>query len=188
MVMVRLSGWARRNMPTRESFERISWLRPVAHRVLLPQLWRFHRRSVPRGVALGVLVGVIVPFGQIVFAALLALPARANVPVAALTTFITNPITTPPIWIAAYWVGSWMMKVDAMTDASPLETHVQTRLQTWLQWILVDAGPATAVGLVVIAVVGAAVGYLMASFGWRWWTAHKWRHRRAHRAASTTAA
>ena len=167
------SGW---NAQARDA-DRLSW----------GTLWRFHRRSVPRGVALGVLVGVIIPFGQIIFAALLALPARANVPVAALTTFITNPVTTPPIWIAAYWIGSWMMKVDAMTDISPLETHVQSRLQSWLQWILVDAGPATAVGLVVIAVVGASIGYLMASFGWRWWTAHKWRHRRAHRAASTTA-
>jgi hypothetical protein len=188
MVMIRFSGWARRNLPTRESFERIRWLRPVAHRVLLPQLWRFHRRSVPRGVALGVLVGVIVPFGQIVFAALLALPARANVPVAALTTFITNPFTTPPLWIAAYWVGSWMTKVDALTPETRLETHVENKVQTWLQWLLVDAGPTTAVGLLVIAVVGAAVGYLLASFGWRWWTAHKWRHRHARHAHASTAA
>ena len=188
MVMIRFSGWARRNLPTRESFERIRWLRPVAHRVLLPQLWRFHRRSVPRGVALGVLVGVIVPFGQIIFAALLALPARANVPVAALTTFITNPFTTPPLWVAGYWVGSWMMKVDALTPETRLESHVESKVQTWLQWLLVDAGPTTAVGLLVIAVVGAAVGYLLASFGWRWWTAHKWRHRHARPAHAPTAA
>jgi uncharacterized protein (DUF2062 family) len=77
MVMVRFSGWARRNLPTRESFERIRWLRPVAHRVLLPQLWRFHRRSVPRGVALGVLVGVIVPFGPDHLRRLAGLAARA---------------------------------------------------------------------------------------------------------------
>jgi uncharacterized protein (DUF2062 family) len=61
-------------------------------------------------------------------------------------------------------------------------------VQTWLQWLLVDAGPTTAVGLLVIAVVGAAVGYLLASFGWRWWTAHKWRHRHARHAHARTAA
>lgn len=179
-MIPRATAWLQRNMPTRESFERIGWLRPVAHRVLLPQLWRFHRRSVPRGVALGVIVGVLIPFGQIVFAALLALPARANVPVAALTTFITNPFTTPPIWVAAYWLGGWMLRLDAMAGTRPLERQVQSQAGEWLSWMLSTAAPATAFGLVVIAVVGAAVGYLLASFGWRWWTARKWRTRRAH--------
>lgn len=180
-MISRAAAWCQRNLPTRESFERISWLRPVAHRVLLPHLWRFHRRSVPRGVALGVLVGVLIPFGQIVFAALLALPARANVPVAALTTFITNPFTTPPIWLAAYYIGEWMMRVDALIETRPLDAQVQSEAVGWLQWFL-SVGSSTAIGLVVIAVVGAAVGYLIASFGWRWWTARKWRTRRGHEA------
>lgn len=184
----RLSVWARRNMPTRESFERIGWLRPIAHRVLLPQLWRFHRRSVPRGVSLGVLVGVLIPFGQIVFAALLALPARANVPVAALTTFITNPFTTPPIWIAAYWLGAWMLHLDAMIETRPLGTQMQGEAGGWLLWLTSTAAPALAVGLLVIAVVGASIGYLLASFGWRWWTAHKWRTRRHGRPLAAPAA
>lgn len=182
-MIARTTAWLQRNLPTRESFERISWLRPLAHRVLLPRLWRFHRRSVPRGVALGVLVGVLIPFGQIVFAALLALPARANVPVAALTTFITNPFTTPPIWVGAYWLGQWMLRVDAMIKTRPLETHLQSEAGDWLRWLLSDAAPALAVGLLVIAVVGASIGYLMASFGWRWWTARKWRLRRSRRTA-----
>ena len=74
-------------MPTREQMERNRMVRPFAHRILRSDLWRFTRRSVPRGVALGILVGVIVPFAQIFFAALLSFSVRANVPVAALTTF-----------------------------------------------------------------------------------------------------
>jgi uncharacterized protein (DUF2062 family) len=34
----------------------------------------------------------------------------------------------------------------------------------------------------MISVIGAALGYVIAAFTWRWWIAHKWRHRRAHRA------
>ena len=71
-----VAGWLGRNMPTRETFERVRWLRPVAHRVLAPALWRFHRRSVPRGVALGVLVGVLIPVAQTIVAALAAHPPR----------------------------------------------------------------------------------------------------------------
>ncbi len=181
-MMTRFSAWAGRNLPTRESFERIRWLRPIAHRVLLPQLWRFHRRSVPRGVALGILVGVLIPVAQTIVAALLALPARANVPVAALTTFITNPFTTPPIWVGAYWLGSWMLEVDAMTKTRPLEAHLQSEAGGWLLWLTSTAAPALALGLFVIAVVGASIGYLLASFGWKWWTAHKWNARRTARA------
>src|SRR3546814_10368380 len=100
----------RKNMPQREEVARNRWLRPVAHRVLRSELWRFTRRSVPRGVALGVVVGILVPVAQTIVAAFLALPFRANVPVAAVTTFLTNPLTTPPLWVAAYYLGSWMLK------------------------------------------------------------------------------
>src|ERR1044072_2863339 len=106
-MFYRIRTWSERNMPKRETFEQIRWLKPIAHRILLPGLWRFHRRSVPRGVALGIIVGVLIPVAQSIFAALCAPPAGANVPVAGVTTFITNPLTTPPIWVAAYWVGRW---------------------------------------------------------------------------------
>jgi uncharacterized protein (DUF2062 family) len=113
----RFTAWSRRNLPTRESMERSRLLRPVAHRVLAPELWRFTRRSVPRGVALGMIAGVLVPVAQTAVAALFALPFRANVPTAALTTFVTNPLTTPPIWVAAYWIGRWLLRVDAHVAA-----------------------------------------------------------------------
>lgn len=182
-MLERLHAWSERNMPTRETFERMRWLRPIAHRILLPELWRFHRRSVPRGVALGVIVGVMIPVAQTVFAAIFALPSRANVPVAALTTFITNPLTTPPIWVAAYWVGGYVLRLDAMTKAQPITTHVESESADWIQWLFSTAAPATAVGLVVISLVGAAVGYLLASWGWRWWIGRKWRRRRHVRSA-----
>src|SRR5688500_1853097 len=57
-----LADWLRKNMPTREQMERNRFIRPFAHRVMRAELWRFTRRSVPRGVALGMLVGIIIPF------------------------------------------------------------------------------------------------------------------------------
>jgi uncharacterized protein len=179
----RFTSWARRNMPTREQMEDNRFIRPFAHRVLRSELWRFTRRSVPRGVALGLLVGIIVPFAQILFAALLSATVRANVPLAALTTFITNPFTTPAIWIAAYWVGGWLLRIDAATGVAPVNTAIeQTELQQALEW-LTQAGIVTAFGLVVIAVLSAALSYLLSVWVWRWMTARKWARRRARRAA-----
>jgi uncharacterized protein len=174
MPVTRFARWARRSMPKREQMERNRW---IPKRVLASELWRFTRRSVPRGVALGMLVGIIVPFAQILFAALLSLTVRANVPVAGLTTFITNPFTTPFIWVIAYKVGAWLLRVDAMTVLQPVaRTMEQTQFDQMLTW-LTGATLVTAFGLVVVAVISAAVSYLVASFTWRWWTAKKRRAR-----------
>ena len=172
----------RENMPTREQMERNRFIRPFAHRVLRSELWRFTRRSVPRGVALGLLVGIIVPFAQILFAALLAAPIRANVPLAAAMTFVTNPATTPLIWVAAYWLGGLVLRFDAATGVAPVSRAMeQTDLQQTLEW-LTQKGIETAFGLIVIAVVSAALSYILSVWVWRWMTARKWARRRARRA------
>lgn len=165
-------------MPTREQMEQNRFIRPFAHRVLRSELWRFTRRSVPRGVALGLLVGIIVPFAQILFAALLSAPIRANVPLAALTTFVTNPATTPAIWVAAYWVGSWLLRVDAATIVAPVNTAIEeTDLQRFLEW-LTGATMVTAFGLVVIAVISAVLSYILTGWVWRAMVARRWKRRR----------
>ena len=173
----KFASWTHRNMPTREQMERSRWIRPFAGRVLRSELWRFTRRSVPRGVALGMLVGIIVPFAQILFASLLCLSVRANVPVAALTTFVTNPFTTPLIWVFAYKVGSWILQVDAMTVVAPVNSAMEhSQFDDLLQW-LTGATLVTAFGLVIVAIVAAALSYLATSLGWRWWIARKRRSR-----------
>lgn len=178
-----LADWLRRNMPTREQMEHNRFIRPFAHRVLRAELWRFTRRSVPRGVALGLLVGIIIPFAQILFAALLSVSVRANVPLAALATFITNPFTTPLIWVVAYWVGGWLLRVDAATVVAPVNTAIeQTDLQHFLEW-LTGATMVTAFGLVVIAVISAALSYLLSGVIWRMVVARKWRRRSRRRPA-----
>jgi uncharacterized protein (DUF2062 family) len=183
MPKAKILAWAQRNMPTREQMARNRFVRPFAHRVLRSELWRFTRRSVPRGVALGLLVGIIVPFAQILFAALLSVSVRANVPLAALATFITNPFTTPLLWVVAYWVGGWLLRVDAATVVAPVNTAIEkTDLQYFLEW-LTGATMVTAFGLVVIAVIAAAVSYLLSGMIWRLVVGRKWRRRARRRQA-----
>lgn len=164
-------------VPSRESIETHRWLKPVAGRVMHSALWRFTRRSVPRGVALGMLTGILVPMGQIPASALLALPFRANIPAAAATTFLTNPFTTPPLWVAAYWLGSWVLGPGQVQDAA-------LQAPGWLDWLLRDAGPATITGLLLIATTLAVLGYFGSAVAWRWWIAGKWRRRTMARHAA----
>lgn len=177
-------SWLRRSMPkmpTREDMARNRWLAPIAHRFLSPELWRFTRRSVPRGVALGLFSGFIVPVGQIFLAAFLALPARANVPVAALVTFVTNPFTLPFWLVAANKVGAFVLKIDAATVGAANAEIASGRWQDF-GWFFQTAG-VTAFGFIVMSVVSAAIGYLVAGAYWRWRLSRKWsrRHRRGRR-------
>lgn len=171
----RIRDWGHRNMPTREQMERSRF---VPNSVLRSELWRFTRRSVPRAVALGLLVGILLPFAQIIFAAILSLPVRANVPIAALTTFVTNPFTTPLIWAAAYELGNVLLHFDDRAGGAIDRLFAMTDMWDAIVW-LTTQGKALALGLVVIAVVSASVSYLISGWVWRWWVAHKRRNRLA---------
>ena len=179
-----IGRWWRKNAPTRESLENVRWLRPFAHRILEPSLWRFTRRSVPRGVALGLLVGIflMIPGLQIIGAAMLALPCRANVPIAVAMTFLSNPATTPFLLYLSLIVGNRFVHSSADIGTVTVMIDHGASLGEWARWLASSAAPALVVGLFVIAVVSASVGYLMSSCIWRAWTSHKWHLRERHRA------
>lgn len=153
------------------------WLAPIAHRFLSPELWRFTRRSVPRGVALGLFAAFIIPVGQIFLAAFLALPARANVPLSAAVTFVTNPFTIPFWLVIANKVGGFILKVDQATVNTAMAGEIERG--GWWQdfgWFIETAG-VTAFGFVVMSLVSAALGYLLSGMIWRWWVGRKHRAR-----------
>ena len=96
-----------RNSPSRDEVLASPWLKPFGQRIAHSELWRFTRRSVPRAVFAGLFIGIflMVPGLQIVGAALMAMPMRANIPIAAAMTFLSNPLTTPFFLLAAIDVG-----------------------------------------------------------------------------------
>lgn len=174
-----VSGWFSRHVPTREQLERNRFIRPFAHRVLHSELWRFTRRSVPRGVALGLFVGVMIPLAHFVVATFLAVFVRANIPAALVATFVGFPVIYVGIVALAYKIGQWLMHVDASTTIQPLgETLHATETGTLLER-LTGAGSETALGLFVIATLLASVGYLVTSLVWRWWIGRKRKRRLA---------
>lgn len=175
-----LIAWARRNSPRREELIESRWLKPFAHRIAHSELWRFTRRSVPRGVALGLFVGIflLIPGVQIIGVALLALPARANIPLGAVMTFISIPPTTLLVFLpGAIWVSNSLfdMRADITTFNALRERGASTA--EWTSWLFSDVALGLVGGLFVISVISAAVGYLLAAWLWRWWLVHKWRGR-----------
>jgi len=175
-----LSDWIRLRMPTREQMARNKYLRPIAHRFLTPELWRFTRRSVPRGVALGIFAGFIVPVGQIFLAAFMALPARANVPLSTLVTFITNPFTFPFWALVANKIGVFILKADLAATGGAAQEEISSGRWSWFIEMFEGVGVTvlvTVFGFIVLAIVGVALGYVFAGVVWRFVVARK-RQRR----------
>ena len=175
--LARASRWVQHHAPTRESIEANRFLRPVAHRILVPALWRFNRRSVPRGVALGLFAGILFPFPHMALAAVFSLPLRANVPIAVVTTLVNNPVTFLPIMATAYRIGTWALQLDHTVPGEPIATNVKANAGL-LHWVVAQGGPATIVGLFLMAITLSAIGYLATSLIWRWRAGDKWRNRR----------
>lgn len=166
-TMARLLAWLHGRMPTRESLETNRWIRPIAHLVLRDELWRFNRRSVPRGVALGLFTGILIPFMHTPLAVTGAVAVRGNVPVAAATTWTSNPFTWAIMFPTAFRISSNLGVHTDMTAFNALVAH-GAGLGQWTGWLLSSAAPAVLLGLFVEATIVATIGYLLAGFVWRW--------------------
>jgi uncharacterized protein (DUF2062 family) len=168
--------WVKGHIPTRDTIHHFRLLRPFAHHLRHPSLWRLNRRSVPRGVALGLFVGVIIPFMHTFVAALLAIPARANVAVAALLTLVVNPLTIPFMYIAAYRIGAWELNNDANLVSRAAAERFSSELGRMLFWVHHATGPI-AVGVLTLAASAALIGYLAARLAWTLRSSRRWRRR-----------
>jgi uncharacterized protein (DUF2062 family) len=186
-LVSRLAGWAHRNMPKREDMEHSRFFGVFARR---PELWRFTRRSVPRGVAIGLFVGIfaLIPGVQMIGAALMCLPCRGNIPLAALMTCVSIPPTTLFVILPlAVAIGNrFGYHADMATISEMMARGASVR--EWLSWVYSDTAPSILIGLFVQSVIVAAVGYLIASFFWRARLAGRWKARTHHRAEAREAA
>lgn len=174
------TGWIRRHIPKRDTIHQNRMLRPFARHLSKPELWRMHRRSVPRAVAIGLGVGIIIPFMHMLVAALLAIPLRANVAVAAAFTLLINPLTIPPIYYLAYRVGRWELRADSVVIDPQTAQQASGELARFLFWIHHASGPI-ALGIVTLAFLAALLGYVLTAIVWRLWLASKMRRRREAR-------
>lgn len=161
----RLQRW----LPSEDALRQkrtLRWLGPLLRR---PWLWHLSRRSVAAGAAIGVFFGLLIPVLQVGFAALLAALLRANLPVAAVSTLVSNPLTYAPIAVLAYRTGAHLLgeRVDAAKIAVLVEIDEQAPPQAdgWHEQILAIGKPLF-VGLAVFATIGAAVTWVAVNLLW----------------------
>ena len=145
-------------VPSKEFLAKHPRLKPYAERLSHPALWRLQHEAVARGVAVGLFWGFAIPAAQLLVAAVHCMKWRANIPVAALMTMVTNPLTVG-FWLwLAYQLGSRVLGEDVSADVSMSLMPAQ-----WLS----DYGWPILVGMALFAVGSAVSGYLLVKLTWR---------------------
>lgn len=163
----------KRWLPTRAQLRESRWLRPLARHIDQEHLWRTDRHSVARAVAIGLFFGLLIPVAQFLFAVATAIAFRAHVAIAAGATLVSNPLTFPPIYWAAYRLGRFILgEPDDTAGADRLETATAERLERGglfdALWASIQsAGAPLVVGLAAMAVIGALLGYALVWLLWR---------------------
>lgn len=159
-------------MKTKEEILAHRWIQPHAHRLAHPALWHANRRSMAKALGLGLFAAFVIPIGQIALAAMLAVPARANVPVAVGATFVSNPFTFAPTWYIAWWIGNHLLTPFGI-ESHPLD------LSAGYAWSAVSTMAPISLGLVVVAIASGILGYLLAHIWYSLRLMWRWRGRRS---------
>ena len=124
------------------------------------ELWHISRTSIARAAAIGLFCAMVPLPGQMIVAVLIAIRVGANVPLSFSLIFVTNPLTMPVIYVAAYLIGSALLgtppiDVSAIDWLDPLNPEI---LRIWPPFLL---------GCLVMGIACAFVGYFVADGLWR---------------------
>lgn len=173
-------------LPHRDRITSNPWLRWLAPYFGHPKLWHWSRRGVALGVAIGVFFGLLIPIAQIPLAAGTAVILRANLPAAAASTLVTNPVTFAPVYYFAYRLGTWVTggpKTPTNPDTPP---KTQTSGDEGLWQRIAILGMPLIVGLAITASLAGLLSYGLISLIWYWHIRIKHRRRAESRRGRST--
>ncbi len=180
-----------RFLPTRDAITQSRLLRWLGPRIHDPLLWHVNRRSVARGVAMGVFFGLMIPIAQIPAAAIASLLLRGNLWIAAVSTLVSNPLTYGPLYYFAYRLGAGVIGARTPADLTAGDVEQPLRMidslaQAWA-WIT-GIGQPLLVGMLIMAITGSFIAYWGTQLFWRMRVTAKWRRLRQERRLRAAAA
>lgn len=140
-----------------------------------PNLWHLNRRSVAMGIAIGLFVAFIPLPMHMLIAAAMAIPLRANLPLAVGVVWVNNPFTLVPMYYFAYWLGARLI-------GSSVEPR-QTDLDPGIDWLLNEGWDILEpmfIGGVLAGLASALLGYSCIRLLWRAHVVHQLRQKQRH--------
>ena len=150
----------RKFLPTPSRLKDVRGLRIFKNLFERQELWHISRTSIARATAIGLFCSMVPLPGQMIVATFVAIRVGANVPLAFSLIFITNPLTMPVIYLAAYLLGSALLNAPVI-DASAVDWLDPTSPELLSIW------PSFLVGCFVMGLLVAFFGYFVADGLWR---------------------
>jgi len=125
-----------------------------------PNLWHMNRKSVSMAFLVGLFVMWIPLPSQMIIAAGAAIVLRCNLPISVALVWITNPLTMPPMFYAAYLVGNNLLGTPPGTSEfeASFDWIAQQMSIIWQPFLL---------GCLILAVLSSIAGFAGIRLLWR---------------------
>lgn len=136
-----------------------------------PNLWHINRHSVSWGLACGLFMAFMPIPLQMVFASMLAIVFRGNIPIAFAAVWITNPITMPPIFFFAYKLGATILETPVM----------EFSFEFSLAWLFEELGHKWRpflLGCLISGSSAAVIGFFASHWFWRYYIIRRMRSKK----------
>lgn len=183
-----LKQFLRKLIPSEEVVQNNRALR-LLQPLLRPELFLLTRRSAAMGFAIGIFFGWMPPpvpqmlsasLGALLYFKLTGKPA--NLPLATVTVWFSNPITWGPVWIGGGVFGAWvlgMLGYDANAYADVVFTWdwLTTHGVDWVYENTSSIVLSMFFGTAVLGLLTATLGYLFMYYLWTWQVMRKYRSR-----------
>lgn len=168
----------KRLSPNPEAIKGNKYLGFLGDHLHSPQLWHFNRRNIPLAFAIGCFC-MWIPFPmQTVIAAISAVILGANLPLSVALVFITNPITIPPMFYAAYKLGAVVM------GQALIETNSEGSWE-WITTLMSQAWQPFLLGCLLLAIASSLIGYFGIQLLWRFHVVQRWKERKQRKCRFT---
>ncbi|GIR82664.1 MAG: ATP-binding protein [Cellvibrionales bacterium] len=164
----------RKWIPTPGTVRRHRSLRIFGRWVENANLWQLSRHTTAKAFAIGLYCAMLPVPGQMIISVAMAIIFTANVPPSFSLIFITNPLTMPAIYYAAYKLGAWLL------GAKPMDVEFEASW-TWFTQSLDEIWLPLLVGSQVMGVILGIFGYLLIDSLWRNAIRRQWQARRRRR-------
>lgn len=141
-------------------------------RIYNPYIWYFNKYTISKGVSIGLFFAWMPVPLQMLFAAGFAILFKANLPVSIIFVWLTNPITMPILFLAAYKIGQLFFTV-ASTSVFKFELSF-----SWLFNKTCDIWHPFITGCFVCAIVSSILGNITVRLLWKFSILKNWRMRK----------
>ena len=138
--------------------------------VLQPNLWHINKKSVSRGFAIGAFCAFLPIPGQMILAAFLSITFAANIPIAVILTWITNPITFTPIFYFAYKIGRMIFDGTINYNVDEKEIDILSNIMHIWEPLLL--------GSIILSIIGSTIAYIIIRTYWRYYVIKIWSKRK----------